>query len=139
MYGRMLKDIPLDVVTAAVYGLIKRSRFMPSIADITEECAEISLRLPREAEALAQLEARMAWGREREGEPPEIHPLVRTALEHVGGYHAFRSTDNPAVVRGQFLKLYRDLRGSTIRDYQTAPAPQLEQAFPLLSPNRQVS
>jgi hypothetical protein len=121
IYLRELADIPPAALETACRELMRASEFFPTIRAIREAAAEHLLALPGEAGALAQIEARMAWGRADEderGEAPGVHPLVREAVDHVGGFHAFRATDEPAVVRGQFLRLFRDLRGRAVRDAQ---------------------
>jgi hypothetical protein len=119
VYLRELDDIPLAVLEQTVRELIRTSEFFPTVRAIREAAAERTLNLPGEEEALAQIEARIRWAREDEetrGDPPSVHPLVVRALEHVGGFHGYRSADEPGVVRGQFLRLYRDLRGRAIHD-----------------------
>lgn len=126
IYLRELGDLPVDVLQAAARDLIRTCRFFPSIAEIRAAAAEFLLGLPTETEALAQVEARLRWTRDREGEAPAVHPLVRQAAEHVGGFSTFRATDAPSVIRGQFLNIYRDLRSRGIRDVQgTRQPPQL--------------
>lgn len=115
-------DIPPAALEAAVQDAIRRSEFFPSIAALRNAAAEWMLGLPREPDALAQVEVRMAWARrpeaERSSDPPEVHPLVREALDRVGGWHAFRATDEAGVVRGQFMRIYRELRAGAIEGAQ---------------------
>lgn len=122
VYVREVSDIPAPVLERVVRSLIRSSEWWPTVRAIREAAAELTLGLPGEADALAQIEARMAWSRteesDRSAEPPPVHPLVREALDHVGGWHAFRAADEPAVVRGQFGRLYRELRARAIRDAQ---------------------
>lgn len=121
-YLRELADVPVPTLERTVRTLIRSSEFWPSVRAVLEACAELTLALPGEADALAQIEARMAWARQdaqsRAQEPPPVHPLVREALDHVGGWHAFRAADEPAVVRGQFGRLFRELRARAVRDAQ---------------------
>lgn len=123
VYARELSDLAPAALALAVRSLIRSSEWFPSIRAIREQAAEILLALPTESVALSQIEDRVGWARreehEREGEePPEVHPMVREALDHVGGFHAFKTADKPAVIRGQFLSLFREMRASRIRDVQ---------------------
>jgi hypothetical protein len=121
VYLRELADLPVDVLERAVRELIRTSEWFPTVRAIRESASEHALGLPGEADALAQVEARQAWGRQDEqtrGTPPALHPLVAEALDHVGGWHAFRTADEPAVVRGQFGRLFRELRSAALREAQ---------------------
>ncbi len=113
LYASHLSDIPIDVLAVAVDELIGTEKWMPSIAEIRERCAERMLALPTESEALRQIELRMSSGHEA----PPLHPLVDQALRDVGGYSAFRYTDG-AIIRGQFGRLYREERARVVRQLQ---------------------
>lgn len=120
VYLRELADLPPAALEAACRELIRTSEFFPTVRAIREAAVERLLGLPGEAEALAQVEARADWFKdaehEREGDPPDVHPRVKEALDHVGGFYAFRTAENPSVVRGQFLRLYRELRERDLRE-----------------------
>ncbi len=55
-----------------------------------------------------------------------MHPLARRALDIVGGFYAFRSTDNAGVIRSQFLRVYNGLRESEVRTTQIGLPPGRE-------------
>lgn len=119
VYVRELSDVPPAILEEAVRALIRTSEWFPSVAAIRQAVAERTLALPSEAEALAQVSARSRWARQDEderGDRPDVHPLVREALDQVGGWFAFRSADEPGVVRGQFLRLYKELRAAALAD-----------------------
>lgn len=119
-YQNALEDVPPEILAAAVQHLIRTEKWMPTVAEIRECAAELELVLPDEADALAQIHDRMAWARTQTLDPPPVvHPLVATALERVGGWHSFRDTE-ATVIRGQFARVYRDLRGAAIRARQTS-------------------
>lgn len=126
VYLEDLSDLPIEAVEAATKNLRRSSDWFPTINQIREQAAEIALGLPGEATALAQIEQRMRWARgNRDETPPELHPVAKEALDLVGGAFAFKSADEPSVIRGQFLRLYRDLRVQAIREMQVgAPALQ---------------
>lgn len=117
VYQAELADCPPDVLAAAVRSLIRTSmEWVPSIGHIRAEIAERLLALPSEREAVAQVDARIEHGRAREGDAPVVHPLVREAVNHVGGWHSLRASDRPEVVRAQLLRFYRDARAAEVRE-----------------------
>lgn len=126
VYARELADVPPEQLEQAVRVLIRTSEFFPTVRAVLETVAERALGLPTEAEALAQIERRTAWARADEGDRPRqapgVHALVLRALDHVGGWHAYRSAEKPGVIRGQFLRLYREIRSGAVRDHQVGPA-----------------
>lgn len=127
LYMRELSDLPLDELGAAVRQLVREIEdpWGPSVALIRRTVAERRAMLPDEGQALAQVEARMAWARGREGDAPEVHTLVREALDLVGGYPALKNAERPEVVRGQFMKVYREARARAVREVQLG-RPELE-------------
>lgn len=118
-----LADLPVEALAAGADDLI-RTRVFPSfplVAEIRLAAVQHLADFPSDSMALEQIEARIAWAKQDEdvrADPPVVHGLVREALDHVGGWHAFRAADEPAVVRGQFLRLYRDLRAEALLDLQ---------------------
>lgn len=125
-YQAALADVPPELLEPAVRALIRETKWLPTIAEIRERVAELALRLPREPEALQQIEERMRWGRESattRGDPPDVHPLVREALDRVGGWHSFHIAEEATVIRGQFGRLYRELRTEAIHAAQVADGP----------------
>lgn len=130
VYLRELEDVPAGALDEAVRSLIRTSEFFPSVRAIRETVAERTLQIPLEAAALEQVHRRIAWARDdeadRDGVPPDLHPLVRDALGHVGGFSAFKTADEPGVVRGQFLRLFREVRAAAVRDAQLGDLAALE-------------
>lgn len=117
LYARKLADVPLDVLAPVVHEVVCTARFFPRLAEIRSACAERALALPGDVQAVAQVDARLAWARGGlNGDAPDVHPLVREALDAVGGMYAYRMTDRPDVIRAQFLSAYRDIRSDAIRD-----------------------
>lgn len=121
LYHRELVDLPPAVLAQAVSVVIRTSRYFPTVAELRAAAAEFALGLPTEADALAQVEARIRWARDQEGEPPPVHPLAASTLKLVGGYAAFRDADQPAVVRGQWLRLFREERARLLRSHAEGP------------------
>lgn len=121
VYTRSLGDLPRDALERAVGDVISTEHFFPSIARLRERTCERVLALPTEEAALSQIEARQRWSRESEhtrGESPVVHPLVKEALDHMGGASAFRMSENPSMLRAQFLTMYRGMRAESVRSMQ---------------------
>lgn len=135
----LLEDVPDEDLEAAALEHQLTSKFFPSPSELRALAVERSLHLPAEYEALSQVEARVVWARQPEstrGDPPPIDPLVREALEHVGGYYAFRASDRPAVIRGQFLTYYREMRAETVRAAIVRRKPPALEGQPSIEPHR---
>lgn len=119
LYIENLMDVPPALLDRAVAELIRTEEFFPKLATIRRACAELALDLPDEAGALRQIRARMRWAQldetTRSPDYPEVHPIVREALDHVGGFPALRTSEKPGVVLGQFSRIYGELRAAELR------------------------
>lgn len=126
LYLRELADVPLPVLAVAVRTAIRGGDYFPRISELRRLAAEHVLALPSEDEALRQVYARQEWGRRDEadrGDPPPIHPLVKEALDLVGGWAAFRTADEPTILRGQYLRIFREMSARAVRDVQLGTVP----------------
>lgn len=116
VYVRELADVPAPVLEQAVQEIIRTHEFFPTVRTVREVAAERILRLPSETDALAQIDSRITWTRDGEaGDVPEVHPVVREALELCGGFHRFRTGDQASIAQGQFQKVYRERRAHALR------------------------
>jgi hypothetical protein len=115
-----LEGIPAPVLDSAVTRIIREEAWFPSLAAIRLACAELALALPTETEALAQADARAMWrvADDKDWDRPVVHPLVERAVALIGGFRELRTSTDPAVVRGQLARYYRELRASAIRESQ---------------------
>ncbi len=127
-YVNELADIAATPVGAAVLddavSVLLRSRtqpWFPTIGEIRMAAAEVWLDLPTEPQALAQVDARITWGRDATGSAPAVHPLVVEALGMVGGYAALRSSEDPAATRGRFCRVYREARHARVAAAAVGP------------------
>jgi hypothetical protein len=140
LYLRELGDVPPEVLDRAVSRLIRTQTNdrWPTVGALREACAEEVLALPSESAALRQVNALARWRArdplERAGSAPDVHPLVREALTLVGGTLAFRTADEPGVIRGQFGRLYRDLRAEHVHDAQIGRTLEAAPERPALEP-----
>jgi hypothetical protein len=115
IYVEHLADIPTGALEAGVNRMIatRQSPWFPTVAEI--RAAVLDYELPNEAAALEQVEARVRLGVES-----PLHPLVKRALDLVGGVYSYRTAEEPTVIRGQFLRLYRSLREDAVQDASRA-------------------
>jgi hypothetical protein len=131
-YVSYLSDIPLPVLENGIDTLIctRTEDRLPTIGMIRSVCAELVSGLPTEAEALRQIDDRIFWARAREGDCPRPHPLVAEALRQIGGINVLTHSEQPAITRAQFARIYRDLRAAEITALQAPHAltPQNELA-----------
>lgn len=102
LYGSMLADMDDGQVVAAVHRLVRRSTFLPTIAEIRREVVESMLCLPSPQEAWE-----MVNRPETEGHLPTT---VLATLQALGGRYTIRVSDQPSVIRAQFLRDYEARR-----------------------------
>ena len=109
LYSRMLGDLDGTKVAEAVVRLIRRSTWLPSIAEIRLEVAEGECQLPTAAEAwlLACVPVE-----ELHGVPP--HDLVMESIKACGGRWNIIHADRPETIRAQFLRDYEERRRSAL-------------------------
>jgi hypothetical protein len=109
LYSRMLSDLDGAKVSEAVVRLIRRSTWLPSIAEIRMEVAEGECQLPTAAEAwsLACVPVEELHG----VPPPE---LVMESIKACGGRWNIIHADRPEIIRTQFLRDYEGRRSSAI-------------------------
>lgn len=127
IYLDELDDLPLEVVAQALLRIVRTELFFPKIADIRRVAAENLVDAPNVVEALFEVERMLTWSRlseEERGERPDIHPVVKRAVDAMGGFATFKTSESPASTRGQFMKLYREIRAGVVIDFQTGRALQ---------------
>ena len=47
---------------------------------------------------------------------PEVHPMVRRAIEHVGGWYTIRTTERIDTTRREFMRAYEQIRDDELRN-----------------------
>ncbi len=106
-YVRFLVDLDDAAAEKAVEELIASSVAMPPIAAIRRHVINEELQLPTAAEAWVSISAT--------GRSEELHELAREARELMGGSWAIRTTDQPSIMRAQYLKIYDELREKALQ------------------------
>jgi hypothetical protein len=106
LYAAMLEDMDGDDVTNAIHRLVRKSTWLPSIADIRREVAEERAALPTPEEAWSMAVAARGHG----GLPPEVAAAVRD----LGGTWNLLHSDRAASTRQAFMRAYERRREDTI-------------------------
>jgi hypothetical protein len=109
-YVKFLSDLDAEPAMRAVDEHIASSPWFPSVAEIRERVAERASGLPHGAAAYDLAVAVC----EKRGALADLPEAVRRALDHVGGTWALRTTEDPGVLRAQFLKAYDAYRRETL-------------------------
>ncbi len=106
LYAHELADLGDDEVTAAVRRLIRRSEWLPSIADIRRDVAEARAQLPTPDEA---------WSLATTvPHPCPLPPAVVETIRDMGGSWNLRYSDRPTQARREFLRSYELRRERTL-------------------------
>lgn len=114
VYDEMLKDIPDDLVEAAIRSLLLTSKYAPTVADIREEAE----RIYRQATGMKAPDAGRAWGEVVEAisrygayrNPVFRDPLCAETVKRMGWKElCMTPIDSVGVSRGQFMKIYTEL------------------------------
>jgi hypothetical protein len=133
LYAEQLVDLDLKAGEAAISKLLHTSRFFPTIAEIRAAANEARYGvLPTPGEAW-QMAAEADWGNNWEPkEALDLPHIVKRAFDIVGGGERFRLTEHMYAMRGDFLRVYADLREATLlrSDDQQRRAMMSEQELP---------
>lgn len=112
LWFELLGDIDFQVAKIAVSKLILENTFSPAIAEIRKQAVEVSRPYTLSAaEALGEVrKAIIEFGHVRPTEALEsMSPLTREAVQYIGWSNICLS-EEPGVERGQFLRIYEQLR-----------------------------
>ena len=120
VYVRMLKDIPLEVLTTSVEQCMAESEFFPTIARLRNKA--LALVAPERKDPMA------AWGEvikeiHRAGFYRSPHfgdPLIAKAVECLG-WHYLCSSENVVADRAHFAKVYEQFVEREAQDARLLP------------------
>jgi len=132
VYAQLLKDIPDDVLIAAVQQHAANSKWFPKIAELREVAQDIQARaagvLTSEESWLAVREAVRQFGWYGEPIDPEngggwrvptmLDEMTKRAIEGLGGWKMLCQSDNAPADRAHYLKIY----GSLLHRHQSDAA-----------------
>lgn len=111
LYTMELQPLPFDVTKVVVGGLIRTSRFLPTIAEIIGGVGQAALGAPTAEQGWERVQRLMFEcvyynGHGWQPEPNYGHPMVQRTVAAMGGLRAMQSSTNESVMRAQFLRLY---------------------------------
>ena len=112
VWHEMLGDLDYATANMAVKKLILENTFPPSIAEVRKAAMEIlNPEVMTAAEAWGEVErAIRIYGYYRETEALEsMSPSVAKVVEYIG-WQNICLNEEPGVIRGQFLKMYQQVR-----------------------------
>lgn len=105
IYVRALRDMEPRLVKAAIERIILKSKWLPTVAEIREEAAEMTARLPSAAEAWTIMKDR----------PYEDWPdALRATVRACGGRWHIVHSERPETVRAQFIADYNERRRAVV-------------------------
>ena len=110
-YAGALADIPVELAGAAVTQLQHSSRFFPSISEIRETVAELSLGAPSPM---------MAFEQARTAKEPGVgrHPIVQRARRMVGDDWHWKETPS-GILQKSFLAAYAEAKAEAMAEIAT--------------------
>jgi hypothetical protein len=111
IWYELLGDLDFKIVKTAVEKLILQSPYVPSISDIRKQVVEIIHPTIDAVEAYSEVRrAIKEYGHDRAYESfGSMSPLTRKVCEYMGWWNICMS-EEPEIVRGQFLKMYAQLQ-----------------------------
>lgn len=117
LYARMLARYDDDELQAAVERLIRRSTFLPSIAEIGRDIAEAKCGLPTPPQA---------WDIVLSGALRDAPEAVRESARSCGGRWSIVHSEHPETVRAQFVRDYTSRREQAIQEASGSAAVVLQ-------------
>jgi hypothetical protein len=111
LWFNLLGDLDFKIVQVAVKKLILESPFVPTISDIRKQAIEIMHPGIDATEAYGEVrKAIKEYGYDNApGALQSMSPLTRKVCEYIGWQNICLS-EEPSVIRGQFLRMYEQLR-----------------------------
>jgi len=111
IWYELLGDLDFKIVKIAVEKLIIQSPYVPAISDIRKQAVEIMHPSIDATEAYGEVRrAIKEYGYDYAPEAfGSMSPLTRKVCEYIGWQNICLS-EEPSVIRGQFLKMYEQLR-----------------------------
>jgi len=125
VYENMLKDLPAKETSEAVKRLITSSKWLPTIAEIRQEVAELMTALPDAEEAWIEVQdyARHGWCPTAPQLAQWSNPVIGKAVEAMGGIATIAQSDQGEWLGREFRRVYERLREKQIRNAQIQALP----------------
>lgn len=128
LYAKMLQDIPGEILEVSATQIMAESKFFPSVAEWREMAHKLMsgrLQIPSAYEAwedaMRQVSLCGEYYRYTNGRQPEYaHALVERAVRIIGYRHLLES-ENIAIERAHFFKIYESLLSRAEEDARLLP------------------
>jgi hypothetical protein len=128
LYGRLLMDLPPDVLEAAVVDCLATCTFFPTIDEIRKRAARLLLGdRPTALEAWGEVMGKMHHTQYyyRDGRlvrrPDKLDDLSERAIEAIGGWQYVRMSENAMADRARFCEVYEALERRRREDAMMLP------------------
>jgi len=122
-YYRILKDIPADLLDGAALQAGSTSTFFPSASELRSAAftlMEVAQGVPNAWDAWAEVcKSFGPYGRARI--PQWSHPLIKRAIDAIGGYIALCDSENAVADRARFVQAYEALLHRAQQDARMLP------------------
>jgi len=116
VWTRLIETFDYDETRKAVLRILATRYTFPTIADLRNEIIEARLELPSAERAY---EMWLAYA--DRGGKLMVHPFVRQVANDAGfDLWTMRQSENPSILRSQFLKAYEERRRAAIREENLA-------------------
>lgn len=128
LYAKLLADIPGEILEASAHQIMAENKFFPSVAEWREMAHKLMTgahNIPTAYEAwedaMRQVNLCGEYYRYSDSRYPEYaHPLVEKAVKIIGYRHLLES-DNIAIERAHFFKIYDSLLNRAEEDARMLP------------------
>ncbi|AYO30828.1 hypothetical protein D2962_09570 [Biomaibacter acetigenes] len=111
LWFEMLKDVPYKVAEKALFKILATAKYFPTVAEMREAIMEITTpQTETAAEAWGEVErAIRLYGYYRQAEAlASMSPRTAKVVKYMG-WQEICLSEEPGVVRGQFLKMYEQV------------------------------
>ena len=125
IWYKMLADLDYKMCETALMELFATHVYPPQIAEIRQKCAEyMNPQIEDSGSAWEEVQqAVRKYGYYRAEEAMQsLSPVIRKAINRIGGFAAICSSDNPSVNRAHFYKMYEAIAEREKTDSMLPPA-----------------
>jgi len=121
LYARFLQDLDYIKAQAAIIKIIANNKWFPTVAEIREAAMQVDHpNFPLPADAWEEV-TRQIRNVGYVGVPVFSHPLIKKAVDGMGGWISLCQSEDGMVDRAHFLKVFESYRNRHIEEEKTAP------------------
>jgi hypothetical protein len=123
-YHLLLSDLDAQLLEHAALSVAAQNTFFPTAAEIRKEAMglrEAAMGIPSKEDAWAEVSKSFGPYGSWRGAPEWSHPIIKQAIDALGGYIALCRSDNPVADRAHFFRAYEALMDRERRDIAMLP------------------